>query len=265
MNETENIHNAAVPNVPAVDVDVEQTPHRARIDALKQGKGIVQKYRIIDASIVQKYWPNKAVGVPVFDPPICMTTLFSPLAMLIGPLYYFFMGMWRKGLSSIAVLGAFFVVGMQFSIDGKALEYCIIEEYATQYVFLTSASFVMILSLCKGYRVFALFLGLSMSAFVFITHTQVVDLHIGVSTAFMWMVGGIMGLTLMVLSYFYFLGRKWLMFVICSSHLIIFFMAGVPFSFQWYYTPTSCLLLLLGTQGVWDRYRHSVLGERFWW
>jgi len=261
MNEMENIDIATVP-------DVEQTPHlphRARIDALKQGKGIKQKYRIIDASIVQKYWPNKAGGVPIFTPAIRVTTLFSPLAMLIGPLYYFFMGMWRKGISSAAVLGVFFLAEMQLSLDGRALESIIIGKYATAYLLLSAVSYVMIISLCKGYRVLAIALGLGMSAFVFATHTPVADLHLGVSTAFMWMVGGIMGMTLIMLSYFYFLGRQWFLFVICSSHLIIFYMAGVPFSFQWYYTPTSCLLLLFGVQAVWDRYRHSVLGERFWW
>jgi len=71
---------------------------------------------------------------------------------------------------------------MQLSIEGQALEHFIIEEYTNAYLLLSSASYVMILSLCKGYRLLALILGLGMSAFVFVTHTQVADLHIGVST-----------------------------------------------------------------------------------
>jgi len=106
MNETESIYSGAV--------DGEQVPHQARIDALKHGKRIKQKYRIIDASTVQKYWPDKMFGVPVFDPPIRMTTLFSPFAMLWGPLYYFFTGMWRKGLSITVVLGVFLLPKCNF-------------------------------------------------------------------------------------------------------------------------------------------------------
>lgn len=264
MDEAENINTTPITTSQLVEIS-SQTSHDARIDALRQFKGTKQKYRIIAASSVQDYWPFRALGVPVFAPPIRLTTLFSILTVFFGPLAYFCTGMWRKGLSILLIVISFSFLEMYLSRDSQALENFVIEEYWDIYLLLTGASMFMVLSLCKGYRTLAICLGLSMSAFVFVTHTHVEHLHIGVSTAFMWMVGGIIGTTFTVLACFYFLGRQWIMFTICIVHLVFFFIAGVPFSFGFYYMPASCFAMFLGTQALWDRYRHSVLGERFWW
>ncbi len=242
-----------------------QAELRASIDSLRLSKGLKLRFHALSKRRLLAFWPHRFFGLPSFEPTLHDCHLFSVWAVFLGPFYYFFTGMWRKALLACLIFLLLMVIEQYLSLEAYALEAIIIETYPLSYFFLSLSSLLMILLLCKGYSLLPFLLALGISFFVFITHSSVPYLHIGVSSAFMWMVGGFIALVFVMLSFVHFLRRNYFLLTVCLLHLLFFSFAGVPYSFEWYRLPTLAFALFLGSQGIWDRYRHSVLGERFWW
>ena len=214
--------------------------------------------------LAQSIKSSEFLGIPFFSPSIRATRLFNVWAYLLGPFYYFFRGMWRKGLA-LTGLGLLCYLPLFLPTDSYYLRQLLVEEYAPFYTGLNVLSLLFVMLLCSGHGFTA-----SLAAFVFFVCFGMGEmtapiLDLGYSSAFSWLHASIFWTALFRVALFYLLGRRALAFILSccvGGCAFIFALPGLP--------PLQHVGLLAypiwcGMMATYDFYRHKELSERFWW
>lgn len=216
------------------------------------------------AAIAAGVLTGRFFGVPFFNPPVSPTVLFNVWAYLLGPFFFLFAGLWRKGLILLVVGALLYAPGLLPS-DVSALVSILVEEYTPYHQALQGLALLLVAFACTGRSVLSLLVALLfMALFVYgALATRYLDL--GIASAYVWLNAGIIWKALFQLCLFALLGSRWSVLAAALLAAGAFFSVGLPVDLPLHVFPAAAFPVFCGMMATFDLYRKKLLGERFWW
>ena len=216
------------------------------------------------AAIAAGVLTGRFFGVPFFNPPVNPTVLFNVWAYLLGPFFFLFAGLWRKGLI-LLVIGALLYAPGLLPSDVSALVSILVEEYTPYHQALQGLALLLVAFACTGRSVLSLLVALLfMALFVYgALATRYLDL--GIASAYVWLNAGIIWKALFQLCLFALLGSRWIVLAAALLAAGAFFSVGLPVDLPLHVFPAAAFPVFCGMMAAFDLYRKKLLGERFWW
>lgn len=222
--------------------------------------GLRRKFELLyNSNCTSRLW-----GIPYFTPPISPYALFNLWSFFLGPLYYIFNDMWRKGL---LLLLMYIIVPMavgsfsQKLVSGEEVAIA----YGTYYFVLFILTPACIACVAIGQQILS---GLLLLAFAgtFLAGLQdamSIDAH---ELQLYWQYVSLPLWHLLVsLIVLYTLNKSSWGRAIAFFITVLCLVFGLPLGTLPSVITTATLGIMVGLMGTYDRYRSLVLQQKFWW
>lgn len=206
---------------------------------------------------------GRFLGVPFFRPPLPAAP-FNPWAYLFGPLYFFAVGLWRKGLVLLAA-GVLIFVPTLAPTETAPLASILREAYAPFPEILHAIGLLFVILWCQGHRWAAVITGLSfLTAFVG-GDVHVRYLRFDYGSAYAWLNAPILWKALVQAETFSLLAQRPVAALVFPLLGAGFWYLGLPLHLFLYTLPSLLYPVFCGMMADYDLYRRKALREVFWW
>lgn len=207
---------------------------------------------------------GRFLGVPFFRQPLPPAALFNPWAYLFGPLYFFAVGLWRKGLVLLAA-GAFVFAPTLLPTEVSPLASILHEAYTPFPELLHALGLFFVILWCQGHRWSAALIGLSFLALFVGGGLRTPCLRFDYANAYVWLNAPLLWKALMQAETFSLLARRPVAALVFPLLGAGFWYLGLPLYLFLYTLPSILYPVFCGMMAPYDLYRRKALHETFWW